>query len=240
MFTKASIAALFATTVAAIGVPTTLTGNPIAKPGLNEIVPACKEYTITWQATSKVPVSIRLLRGPSENVVPLGEPLAVSIPNTGSFKWTPASTLEADTTHYGLQIIEDFGNYQYSTQFGISTDECKNAPKPSTTPSGYPTGKPSSTPSEGYPTETVNATSAYPTKISKTSSVVLSTGYPVANSSSIVQPTKSMSIPSSLKTTATSGPSGTTTSSLPESTGAASSIKVGFGLLGAAAFAFML
>lgn len=42
------------------------------------------------------------------------------IPNTGSYTWYPASDLENDTTHYGIQLIaDDTGFYQYTTQFGI-------------------------------------------------------------------------------------------------------------------------
>jgi hypothetical protein len=95
-------------------------GNAIVSPGLNEIVPEGKAYTIKWEPTTKGPVSLVLLRGPSTNVQPL-KTLAESIPNSGSFKWTPGSDLEADTTHYGLLlVVEGTGQYQYSTQFGIS------------------------------------------------------------------------------------------------------------------------
>jgi len=76
--------------------------------------------------------------------------------------------------------------------------------------------------------------------LTKTSSLVLSTGVPAGNST-IVQPTKSMSVPASLKPSASG--SGTTTRStgIPESTGAASSLQAGLSLAGvAAAFAFML
>ncbi|KAJ5550862.1 hypothetical protein N7535_001199 [Penicillium sp. DV-2018c] len=95
-------------------------GNAIVSPGLNEIVPEGKTYTIKWEPTTQGPVSLVLLRGPSTNVKPL-KTLAESIPNSGSFKWTPGTDLEADTTHYGLLlVVEGTGQYQYSTQFGIS------------------------------------------------------------------------------------------------------------------------
>lgn len=100
------------------------TGNAILKPGLNELVPAGKPYTITWDPTTTGPVSLVLLRGPSTNVVPI-ETLADSIPNSGSFSWTPSTSLEPDTTHYGLLlVVEGTGQYQYSTQFGILTAVC--------------------------------------------------------------------------------------------------------------------
>ncbi|EEP76955.1 predicted protein [Uncinocarpus reesii 1704] len=97
-------------------------GNPIALPGLAEQVPAGQEYTITWTPTSPGPVSIQLLRGPSENVVPI-QVLTPSTPNTGSFKWTPSLSLEADVSRYGLLIVDETtGEYQWSTQFGIKND----------------------------------------------------------------------------------------------------------------------
>ncbi|CAI7619432.1 unnamed protein product [Penicillium viridicatum] len=91
------------------------TGNAITSPGLNEIVPEGKTYTIKWSPTTTGPISLVLLRGPSTNVVPL-KTLA-----DGEFKWTPGSDLEADVSHYGLLlVVEGTGQYQYSTQFGLS------------------------------------------------------------------------------------------------------------------------
>ncbi|CAG8042229.1 unnamed protein product [Penicillium olsonii] len=95
------------------------TGNAITSPGLNEIVPEGKQYTIKWTPTTEGPISLVLLRGPSTNVQPL-KTLAESIPNSGEFKWTPGSELTPDTTHYGLLlVVEGTGQYQYSTQFGL-------------------------------------------------------------------------------------------------------------------------
>lgn len=75
-------------------------------------------------------MSIVLLRGPAENVIPI-DCLGDNIPNTGTFSWTPATSLEADVTGYGLQIIvTGTGQFQYSTQFGISNAN-PTAPKPS-------------------------------------------------------------------------------------------------------------
>ncbi|KAJ5294180.1 hypothetical protein PENANT_c028G04915 [Penicillium antarcticum] len=94
-------------------------GNAIVSPGLNEIVPEGKAYTIKWEPTTTGPVSLVLLRGPSNNVKPI-KTLADSIPNSGSFSWTPSTDLEVDTTHYGLLLtVEGTGQYQYSTQFGL-------------------------------------------------------------------------------------------------------------------------
>ncbi|GFF51648.1 uncharacterized serine-rich protein C1E8.05 [Aspergillus udagawae] len=99
------------------------TGNAIVKPGLNEQVPAGKPYTIEWDPTTTGPISLVLLRGPSNNVVPIAT-LADNIPNSGSFSWTPSTSLEPDTTHYGLMlVVEGTGQYQYSTQFGISNSD---------------------------------------------------------------------------------------------------------------------
>ncbi|CAG8368990.1 unnamed protein product [Penicillium salamii] len=95
-------------------------GNAITSPGLNEIVPEGKSYTIKWTPTTEGPISLVLLRGPSNNVQPL-KTLAEQIPNSGEFKWTPGSDLTPDTTHYGLLlVVEGTGQYQYSTQFGLS------------------------------------------------------------------------------------------------------------------------
>ncbi|RHZ66380.1 GPI anchored serine-threonine rich protein [Aspergillus thermomutatus] len=95
-------------------------GNAILKPGLNEQVPVGKPYTIEWDPTTQGPVSLVLLRGPSTNVVPIAT-IAEAIPNSGSYSWTPSTELEDDVTHYGLLlVVEGTGQYQWSTQFGIS------------------------------------------------------------------------------------------------------------------------
>ena len=52
--------------------------------------------------------------------------------------WTPSTSLEPDVTHYGLQIIVDgTGEYQYSTQFGISNPSYNSATTHSTTTSQH-------------------------------------------------------------------------------------------------------
>lgn len=124
-FSVASLVAFVGAASAAAGcsqapVGDTPSGNPIAAPGLSQIVPAGTPFTITWNPTSPGSVSIVLLRGPSTNVVPL-QCLGDNIPNTGKFVWTPSTSLEPDTSRYGLQIIvTGTGQYQYSTQFGVS------------------------------------------------------------------------------------------------------------------------
>lgn len=104
-------------------------GNPIGAPGLNQQVPVGTPFTITWTPTTPGNVALVLLRGPSTNVLPIAC-ITESIPNTGKFVWTPPSSLEPDVTHYGLQIIQDgTGDFQYSTQFGVSASGDGPAPK---------------------------------------------------------------------------------------------------------------
>ncbi|KAL4779604.1 Ser-Thr-rich glycosyl-phosphatidyl-inositol-anchored membrane family-domain-containing protein [Aspergillus varians] len=111
-------------------------GNPILTPSLQEQVAAGSPYTITWDPTTEGTVSLVLLRGPSTNVLPLYA-LAESIPNTGSFEWTPSTELEADVTHYGLLLVvesgPDKGAYQWSTQFGISNPTASSSSTTTTT-----------------------------------------------------------------------------------------------------------
>ncbi|KAF1837099.1 hypothetical protein BDW02DRAFT_180187 [Decorospora gaudefroyi] len=253
MYTKASFITFFAGLAAAqihvpVGEPK---GNPISRP-LNEVVPTCESFTITWEPTTPNTVSILLLKGPSTNVVKFGPSLAEGIANSGSLTWTPAADLEATNgspTGYGIQIIDDVtGQYQYSTQFGIEAGDCEDVPSSSSmipasssADSGYgystATPSPSSTPvhsSKGYSTMPPYPTSSL---ITKTSDMVYSTGAP-QNSSSIVQPTRSLTIPDTLLPTPTGN---ATTSRLPEVTGAASAVQAGLGFAGAlAAFALVL
>lgn len=234
MFTKAVIATIFASLVAA----QTIAKNgdpadPISRP-LNEIVPACKPFTITWTPNTPGPVKITLLKGPSTNVIPQFD-IVASTANSGSFVWTPPANLAATSgpTGYGLNLTDlTSGDFQYSTQFGISTDGCAVVSS-----SAAPAGSSSA---NGYPVSTPKPTSGYPASTPvKSSSMVLSTGAPCPNSSYVVQPTKPITLPSSLQS---SYPTSVVTSKIPQISGnAAPALQAGAGLMGAAAaLAFML
>ncbi|KAG7006950.1 hypothetical protein G7Y79_00012g032860 [Physcia stellaris] len=137
-------------------------GNPIGLPGLAQQVQAGTPFTITWEPTTPGGVSIVLLRGPSENVLPIAC-ITESTPNTGKFVWTPPTSLEPDVTHYGLQIIVDgTGQYQYSTQFGISNPSYNSATVHSTTTSSHTTTSTSShtATATGTPPQTTSSTVA--------------------------------------------------------------------------------
>ncbi|EMC99535.1 hypothetical protein BAUCODRAFT_339926 [Baudoinia panamericana UAMH 10762] len=97
-------------------------GNPISEPGLSSIVPAGQNYTITWQPTTDGTVTLVLLKGPASNAIPQYA-IVENIPNSGSYVWFPSTDLAptADATGYGIELICDSnGQYQYTTQFGIS------------------------------------------------------------------------------------------------------------------------
>jgi hypothetical protein len=184
-------------------------GNPIAKPGLNEIVPVGVPYTVTWTPTTTGTVTIVLLRGPSTNVLPL-YPIAEGIENTGTFQWTPSTDLEDDVTHYGLQLIVDAtGQYQYTTQFGIS-----NPSKASGSASASGTGSSQST----APAVTVNTGTAY-------SSITYSASSTPISNVTVVQPTVPLTVPSTLQSAT---PTAKTSAPL-QATGAAHKMAAGFG-----------
>ena len=49
--------------------------------------------------------------------------IADNVANTGSYNWAVPSTLQPDTTHYGVElIVEGTGQYQYSPQCGVSNN----------------------------------------------------------------------------------------------------------------------
>ncbi|KAF1955005.1 hypothetical protein CC80DRAFT_493376 [Byssothecium circinans] len=248
MFNQISAAALFAGLAAAYHTPVgEPTGNPITRP-LNEIVPACKPFSIEWTPTTSNKVSLVLLKGPSNNVVPLNA-IVEGIANSGKFTWTPDAALEATTTPtgYGLQIIDDVnGQYQYSTQFGISKDGCavvaassssNGGSKP--TPTGYNTiapPKPSETKTPAAPTtiktSAVHGSSSTCTSSTTTVYVPGTTGAPVPvvpGNGTVIQPTKPISVPSSLKPSASAPANGTAPVVFP---GAASGLQAGMGLAG--------
>ncbi|RAQ80964.1 extracellular serine-threonine rich protein [Aspergillus flavus] len=206
------------------------TGNPIYTPGLNEAVPVGKPYAITWGPTTEGTVSLVLLRGESTNMQTL-ETIAEQIPNNGKFEWTPSTSLEADVTHYGLLlVVEGTGQYQYSTQFGISnpngasSSSSSAAPEAPTSTAANPGASSSATSYVTYEittticpeTETAPATAA-PT--ASTSAPVIP---PPAQSHSwgtggvsvpVVSPTNTPYLPTTLRSS--SAPSGTASSTTP-------------------------
>ncbi|KAL8933820.1 MAG: hypothetical protein Q9211_005563 [Gyalolechia sp. 1 TL-2023] len=202
-------------------------GNPISAP-LNQVVNAGTPFTITWTPTTTGTVSIVLLRGPSTNVLPIGC-LADNIANTGQFVWTPSSSLEADVTRYGIQIIvSGTGQYQYSTQFGIANDVVHqpSSVPPTTEQSTValatqigdgqvqaPTNPPS-TPTiipAVLNTTTASSAAGYTPPSSFSDLIVGTTHVPIhapSGSGAIpalptLQPTKNMTIPASLQTSQT-------------------------------------
>lgn len=244
MFTKYAVVAFFAGLAAAYHAPVGQpTGNAITAP-LIEVVPAGKPYTIKWTADSPNKVSLLLLKGPSSNAV-FNQVIVESIDNTGSFTWTPPTTLEGTDGPggYGIQLIDDVdGHYQYSTQFGISNDKpasssaeptSSSAPAPSETPSGYAVSTPSSSAYEASSTPVANSTSCTTTTTVYAPPPVGTGASSGAPPSTIVYPTGPLTVPQSLKTSATGYPVATPTPS--EFPGAASGLKAGLGLAGAVA-----
>ncbi|EAW17793.1 GPI anchored serine-threonine rich family protein [Aspergillus fischeri NRRL 181] len=191
------------------------TGNAILKPGLNELVPAGKQYTIEWDPTTTGPVSLVLLRGPSTNVVPI-ETLADSIPNSGSFSWTPSTSLEPDTTHYGLMlVVEGTGQYQYSTQFGISNPDYSGS-----------TSKSSSTATTATETKSSSATESSSSKPSTTGTPETATTTATSGSASADSTTTASETPATTLVTqssTTNVPTSTVVVTVPNSSAGSSS-----------------
>ncbi|GIJ84539.1 hypothetical protein Asppvi_003386 [Aspergillus pseudoviridinutans] len=221
-------------------------GNAILKPGLNEQVPVGNPYTITWDPTTQGPVSLVLLRGPSTNVVPLST-IAEAIPNTGSYSWTPSTELENDVTHYGLLlVVEGTGQYQWSTQFGISNPdkavESSSASVAPTTPAASRIETPTPAPASSDVTVIATETTTW---CPESESTVKPTTIPV------VVPTGGPSIPSGSPTpsahassTLVSKPHGSSTPSATTPapslfTGAADRTAISFGAVAAGVLAVL-
>ncbi|KAK4504275.1 hypothetical protein PRZ48_005191 [Zasmidium cellare] len=130
-------------------------GNPISQPGLNSVVPVGEGFTITWEPTTKGTVTLVLLKGPSSNAVPQ-YPIVEKTDNDGTYVWTPSKDLAPSdgAQGYGIQLIDDAtGQYQYTTQFGISNPDYK-AGSSSSSESSKPT---ESAPSYGHSSSSKSA-----------------------------------------------------------------------------------
>ncbi|OJJ47686.1 hypothetical protein ASPZODRAFT_63497 [Penicilliopsis zonata CBS 506.65] len=199
-------------------------GNAIYTPGLNQIVTAGEAFEITWNATTTGDLSIVLLRGESTNMQVL-ETLAESVDNTGSFSWTPSTSLVPDTTHYGLLLVcAGTGQYQYSDQFGVANPYYTSS-----------SAAAAATSSSATSTATVVSVSAATSDVSAVSAVP--SGYTLSGS----QTKGSSSLPTGLRSSASGASatgSSTASSSTPAYTGAAGRTGVSFAavaLVGAAA-----
>lgn len=94
------------------------------------------DLQITWNPTTQGTVTLVLLKGPSENAVPQYA-IVEKTENDGSYVWTPSTDLEASegAKGYGIQLIDDAtGQYQYTTQFGISNPKHVKANVPANPP----------------------------------------------------------------------------------------------------------
>lgn len=250
MYTKASIITFFAGLAAAqihapVGEPS---GNPITRP-LNEVVPTCEQFTITWQPTTANTVSVLLLKGPATNVVKFGPSLAEGIANSGSLSWTPASDLEATggPNGYGIQIIDDVtGQYQYSTQFGISAGDCEEKVSSS---AAVPTAEPTSAAAE----HASSAAAVYTPPAGYGASKPIATSTPVPQASHVysseapypttvmTHPAGNVTVPTGSMTVQPSASMNATTSRLPEVTAnSAAGVQIGFAGIAAGLMAFML
>lgn len=259
-----SVAAVFSAVAALVSAHTdpdysqAPSGNAIYTPSLNQQVEAGQPFTITWDPTTQGPVSLVLLRGPSTNVVPI-DTLAEQIPNSGSFTWTPSTQLEDDVTHYGLLlVVEGTGQYQYSTQFGVSnpnygSSSSSSSSSSSTTAEAAPTTAPAAVTTHGaystkYETYEVTTTicpesAVHPTGKAASSSIpLIGTGRvsvpAVAPSKTPVRPGQpkpttlaSSSVP--LSTPSSTGPS------TPVFTGAADRNVISFGAVAAGVLAVL-
>ncbi|KAA8648597.1 hypothetical protein EYZ11_011413 [Aspergillus tanneri] len=224
------------------------TGNPIYTPGLNQVVEAGQTFTITWDPTTTGPVSLVLMRGPSTNVVPIGT-IAEQVPNTGRFDWVPSTSLEPDVTHYGLLlIVEGTGQYQYSTQFGVSNPHYGSSSSSTTkaAPTLVPTdaSAASATTDDATSTRYVSVTTTIcPKGTAKSSSTPL-IGSSRHASTPVVSPSKTAVQPTLQPTLQPqpSGPSGnpsTTGPATPLHTGAAGRNMISFGAVAAGMLAML-
>lgn len=247
--------AAFAPLVSAYTTPTgdAPKGNPIAQPGLNTIVPVGKDFQITWDPTTQGTVSLILLKGPAENLQ-FVEAIAEKIPNSGSYSWLPETSLVASegAKGYGIQLIDDAtGQYQYTTQFGISNDSPKVSSSASevaapssyaTAPSSYAAAAPSSY--AAAPSSYVSsAMSSAASEVAPASSTMSSMVEAAATTSAVVAPVVTPSAPYEIPNNTTAmhatgtgsmstrvaSPTGGNSTSVEPSTGGASNMAASFG-----------
>ncbi|MCJ1299171.1 hypothetical protein MMC08_001963 [Hypocenomyce scalaris] len=253
-------AAAFAGLASAITVPggSNPSGNPLTLPSAGELVPAGSPFIITWTPTTTGTVTLLLLQGPSTDVIPIAY-IAQNINNTGTYAWTPSTSLTPDTTHYGIELVVDETQaYQYTSQFGISNPSYSSSSSASSTSTSASTfTSPTSTSatakiqssngqtevpatttstrhgsSSGSAVSSPNATTYHAPPAVTTSPSSAGSGA-VSNKTSILSGTETVIVPATLQTKAigTAGTISTAAASPATSTGAAGHMVTAGGVL---------
>ncbi|QDS68966.1 hypothetical protein FKW77_008878 [Venturia effusa] len=191
--------------------------NPIVP--IEGVIVAGKPTAIKWQPTTSGPITLMLRSGPAENL-DRGVVIAASIPNTGSYLWTPPADLPLKP-NYAIQISNDAypgTQVNYSPQFAIS------GPAPAVSPISTSTSTSASS--------TITSSVSSPTSTSSTASASSSTS---AASSSITTSSNSSTLATSATMTGTSSTAvASKTSALskvPGATGAATRLGQGLAVV---------
>ncbi|ELR06436.1 hypothetical protein VC83_08606 [Pseudogymnoascus destructans] len=220
------ISALLAGALAVVAAAQTGTQpNPFTNTDFTGIA-AGKPITITWTPTTNGKVKLELVHsdtGNSDDLKPVST-IQASIPNSGSFTWTPSSSI-VNGEGYALKIVNDANpdEYNYTLQFPIKTDTDAAAPtSASSTAASSSTAVPSSTAKPSTST----------TEQSSTTSEVTSTGASSTTKASTTAASTTKSAPAT-----TSHAAATSSSMGAAATGGA---KVGAGLMGFVGAAMLL
>ena len=151
------------------------------------------------QSSSGGYVSLVLVQGPSENVVPI-DCIKDNVSNTGQYVWDVPTWIKPDVTHYGIKIIQvGTGAYQYSTQFGIKNPSYSSSSSAPISASTSAQGQTSS----GVPISSIEQSAATPSKVGTAASHLSSyaTGAGSVLSSHVVAtgaPSSGIILPSSI------------------------------------------
>ncbi|PBP21612.1 hypothetical protein BUE80_DR007642 [Diplocarpon rosae] len=189
--------------------------NPFTFTELDSVT-AGQPFTITWApSTGTTDTVTLLLRQGDEKDLATVETIAANIQNTGSYVWTPSTSL-VNGGDYAFEIVDN-GNtdiVNYSNQFNIISTNTVSSARPSSTPGSSATA---------------------PTRSSVITSVSASTSAPVSSSTS--KPATSTGTSTSTETESasrTSTRSGSATGSVtatPTALSGSGSLKVGVGML---------
>ena len=153
-----------------------------------------QSFNITWNPTTSGTVTLVLLKGPSTNAVPQYA-IAEKIENSGSYLWTPATNLApTGNTGYGIELIVDSnGQYQYSTQFGISNAEYSSSSSSSSASSTSASASSSSGSTSKSATVSASASASVSVSASSTASASELTANVTASATGIVYTTEVVS-----------------------------------------------
>ncbi|KAF3923697.1 hypothetical protein ABW20_dc0102710 [Dactylellina cionopaga] len=152
-----------------------LDANAITAPIRGDVITAGEPFTIKWTKPQGASVTLVLVDGPANSVVPVAT-IVASVPNSGAYTWSVPKNLPASTT-YAIRISYNNNpqDYNYSDRFVFESDVTASSSAATSAASSSSAAETTSAETTET-TEAATTTEASSTPTSAVSTIVTSAG----------------------------------------------------------------